>query len=150
MRPEISKTPYTAKDADSTHCGMFLRPSAANLETRSPWITSWATPTKAWLRIIESGSATIVSRPPSITYINGYLEELPMVANPTVRLILQPLRKCMDAADRVDAWHDEHQKDIASSRAELGLSTVQTADQGKFVTTDMERSLDPLGLDVLP
>ena len=72
-----------------------------------------------------------------------------MFANPAVRLILQPLRKCMDAADRVDAWHDEHKEDIASSRAELGLSTEQTADQGKRVATDVERSpdtLDPFGL----
>ena len=68
-----------------------------------------------------------------------------MSANPAVRLILQPLRKCLDAAHYVDAWHDEHKDDIASSRADLGLSTEQTADQGKFVATDVERSL-PLGL----
>ena len=72
-----------------------------------------------------------------------------MSANPAVRLILQPLRKCLDAAHYVDAWHDEHKDDIASSRAGLGLSTEQTADQGKFVATDVERSpdtLDPFGL----
>ena len=69
-----------------------------------------------------------------------------MSENPAVRLILQPIRKCLDAADRVDAWHDEHKEDIASSRAELGLSTEQTADHRKFVVTDVERSLDPLGL----
>ena len=69
-----------------------------------------------------------------------------MFENPAVRLALQPLLKCIDAADCVDAWHDEHKEDIASSRAELGLSTEQTADHRKFVVTDVERSLDPLGL----
>ena len=78
--------------------------------------------------------------------MNGCLEEVPMLANSSVRWILQSLRKCIDAADRIDAWRDEHKEDIASSRAELGLSTEQTADHRKFVVTDVERSLDPLGL----
>jgi len=72
-----------------------------------------------------------------------------MFENHAVRLTLQPLRKCIDAVDCVDAWHDEYKEYIASSRAEIGLSTEQTADHRKFVVTDVERSLDtldPLGL----
>ena len=41
-----------------------------------------------------------------------------MVANPTVRLILQPLRKFIDAADRVDAWREKNKGKIAEATSD--------------------------------
>ena len=41
-----------------------------------------------------------------------------MSANPAVRLIVQPLRKCIDAADYVDAWREKNKRKIAEAMSD--------------------------------
>ena len=64
-----------------------------------------------------------------------------MSANPAVRLILQPLRKCIDAADYVDAWREKNKSKIAEAMSDpkkhrKSVTTKEICVDGSFSIQD--------------